>query len=120
MKPLLKIFFAFFLCLLSSHIVYAQPTYTSKSKRAIRNYEEAKENYVTFLQKPSENTDINKAAELGIQDCDFAVSALANPVPFKPVNAGNGINSKYDEYFPSITADEQTFLFTRKLPSDKT
>ncbi|MBI4931909.1 MAG: PD40 domain-containing protein [Bacteroidetes bacterium] len=82
-------------------------------------YKDAKENYVKFLDKPSANAEMNKMAERDIKSCDFAVTAIDNPVPFKPINAGDGLNSQHDEYYPSITADEQTFLFTRKLPTTK-
>jgi len=82
----------------------------------IGQYENAKKNYVKYLEKPGENKDINNMAERDIKSCDFAVAAIGNPVPFKPVNAGAGLNSKYDEYYPSVTADEQTFLFTRRVP----
>lgn len=82
-------------------------------------YEEAKKNYVKYLDKPSANKEMNDMAERDIRSCDFAVAAMDNPFPFKPVNAGDGLNSQYDEYYPSVTADEQTFLFTRKLPADK-
>ena len=79
-------------------------------------YKEAKNNFLQFLQKPVEDADIKNMAERDLLNCDFAINAIENPVPFKPVNAGSGLNSQYDEYFPCMTADEQTFLFTRKLP----
>lgn len=91
-----------------------------KFQFAAGNYKDAKKNIETFLQKPSENADINKEAKLLSLSCDFADYAIAHPVPFTPINAGPGINSKYDEYFPSITADEQMFLFTRRLPAKET
>jgi outer membrane protein OmpA-like peptidoglycan-associated protein/tetratricopeptide (TPR) repeat protein len=82
----------------------------------VGDYKDAKQNFARFLQNPSENKEINKEAEQWAVNCDFAITAIANPVPFKPVNAGPGLNSKYDEYFPCVTADEQMFLFTRRLP----
>jgi outer membrane protein OmpA-like peptidoglycan-associated protein len=39
---------------------------------------------------------------------------MKNPVPFNPVNLGSSINTNDDEYWPSITADGQTFMFTRQ------
>ncbi len=87
---------------------------------SIGQYADAKNNFMSFLNRPSSNKDMEKAAQLGINNCDFALEAIKNPVPFKPINVGSGINSKYDEYFPSITADEQRFLFTRRLPSTET
>ena len=81
-------------------------------------YAEAQQNYLTFLDKPSENIEMNQLAKRDILSCNYAIHAMDHPVPFKPVNAGSGLNSKFDEYFPSITADEQMFLFTRKLPAE--
>ncbi|TMI66078.1 MAG: flagellar motor protein MotB [Bacteroidetes bacterium] len=34
---------------------------------------------------------------------------------FDPKNLGDGINSKYSEYFPSLTIDGSEFMITRKL-----
>ncbi|TAL58853.1 MAG: tetratricopeptide repeat protein [Bacteroidetes bacterium] len=84
------------------------------------NYKDAKLNFDRFLKLSAGNSEMKKAAEMGIVNCDFAIYAIEHPVPFSPVNAGEGLNSKYDEYFPSITADEQMFLFTRRLPADNT
>lgn len=103
---------------ISINSVFHPMNYFSLARLQMRvgNYKDAKENFVKYLEKPSDNKDINKLAVLGIQNCDFAIVAMANPVPFNPINAGEGINSQYNEYFPSITADEQMFLFTRRLP----
>ncbi|MBI4945869.1 MAG: PD40 domain-containing protein [Bacteroidetes bacterium] len=89
----------------------------AKFQIATGNYKDAKQNLLRFLKNPSENKEINAKAEQWSANCDFAIPAIENPVPFKPVNAGTGLNSQYDEYFPCMTADEQTFLFTRNLPS---
>ncbi len=48
--------------------------------------------------------------------CVFALDAMANPVPFEPVNPGPAINSRFSEYSPTLTADEQTLIFTRMQP----
>lgn len=44
----------------------------------------------------------------------FAADAVASPVAFHPVNPGPAINSEHSEYSPSLTADEQVLVFTRK------
>jgi hypothetical protein len=49
-----------------------------------------------------------------IKDCEFALNAIKHPVPFNPVSVGPGINTSDDEYWPSITADGQTLMFTRQ------
>jgi outer membrane protein OmpA-like peptidoglycan-associated protein/tetratricopeptide (TPR) repeat protein len=51
-----------------------------------------------------------------LKSCNFAIKAMENPVPFNPVNLGDSINTEFDEYWPSITADEQTLLITRLVP----
>ena len=53
-----------------------------------------------------------------LKSCEFAINAVKNPVPFNPENLGNNINTKYDEYWPSLTADEQTLIITRLIPKD--
>ena len=40
---------------------------------------------------------------------------MQNPVEFKPVNLGPNVNTERPEYFPSLTADDQTLLFTRDV-----
>jgi flagellar motor protein MotB len=60
-------------------------------------------------------SSMNKvAAAKRINDCEFALNAIKNPVPFNPVSVGPGINTTDDEYWPSITADGQTLMFTRQ------
>ena len=51
------------------------------------------------------------------KSCAFALNAVKNPVPFSPVNAGASINTKDDEYWPSITADGRILMFTRQSNS---
>jgi len=44
--------------------------------------------------------------------CDFARQALANPVAFKPERLDKTINALDMQYFPVLTADNQTMIFT--------
>ncbi len=57
-------------------------------------------------------------AKRKLESCEFAIKAIKNPVPFDPVNIGENINTQYDEYWPSLTADEQTLVITRLVPKD--
>lgn len=45
----------------------------------------------------------------------FAAEAIKHPVPFDPKSLGEGINSSQPEYLPSVTGDEQTMVFTRRM-----
>ncbi len=55
-----------------------------------------------------------KIATVNIKNCEFAIKAMANPVPFTAISVGKGINTSDDEYWPSITADGQKMMFTRQ------
>ncbi|MCC6837285.1 MAG: PD40 domain-containing protein, partial [Bacteroidia bacterium] len=80
---------------------------------SIGKYDDAKKDYEAFLKHQHINPDWKEKAEMNLLNCNFAIEAMKNPVPFEPKNIGDGINSSLDEYFPAITADDQTFLFTR-------
>lgn len=82
-------------------------------------YAAAKVNFEALVSKGTRNKALLERAELYIRSCDFAVSAIQNPVPFNPQNLGIGVNSEFDEYYPCITADDQTLLFTRLVRDNR-
>jgi len=45
----------------------------------------------------------------------FCLEAIKHPVPFDPKNLGPKVNSDDPEYLPSVTGDEQTIVFTRRV-----
>lgn len=49
-----------------------------------------------------------------------AAALVKNPVPFKPQNLGPQVNSPYEEYLPSLTADGQRLFFTTRRPKPDT
>jgi outer membrane protein OmpA-like peptidoglycan-associated protein/Tol biopolymer transport system component len=49
-------------------------------------------------------------------NCTFAAEMVKHPVPFDPKNLGDNINSKKAEYLPSLTTDEQTLIYTVRVP----
>ncbi|HOE05522.1 MAG TPA: OmpA family protein [Bacteroidales bacterium] len=80
-------------------------------------YTEAKEN-IDFYMAEGDLTDADrKKGERWQKRIDFAIYAYAHPVPFEPVNLGSGVNTPYDEYWPSLTADEEVLVFTRLIPA---
>jgi outer membrane protein OmpA-like peptidoglycan-associated protein/tetratricopeptide (TPR) repeat protein len=86
---------------------------------SIGRYEDAKKDYERYLKKLHINPDTKEDAERNLANCNFAINAMKNPVPFDLKNMGPAINSVFDDYFPAVTADEQTFLFTRNNRTDK-
>jgi tetratricopeptide (TPR) repeat protein len=52
-----------------------------------------------------------------IQECKYAKSMMAKPVPVTISNLGKEINSRYEEYAPSVTADGSKLYFTSRRSS---
>jgi outer membrane protein OmpA-like peptidoglycan-associated protein len=81
-------------------------------------YETALKSYTHYLTLNTNNTSqIDKARE-GITRCEFSIDAMQHPVDFKPVNIGPTVNTSGDEYWPSLSADENTLVITRLVPGD--
>ncbi len=81
-------------------------------------YEEALSNANLFLGKKQFTPDEKESISKIILNCKFAVNATQHPVPFAPVNLGDSINTAYDEYWPSLSADEEKLVFTRLVPKN--
>lgn len=78
-------------------------------------YAEADAAFATFNSKGSRDRRLIEHAALLRKSCAFAQVAMQNPVPFEPINLGEGINSEMSEYFPCLTADHATLLYTREV-----
>lgn len=83
---------------------------------SLARYDEALNNYKDYLNSKSTDTRMRSAAKKKLANCEFGINAIQHPVPFQPENLGDSINSQYDEYWPSLSADEQTLVITVKLP----
>jgi outer membrane protein OmpA-like peptidoglycan-associated protein/tetratricopeptide (TPR) repeat protein len=82
-------------------------------------YRDALQHYTTFLGGAGAYGDSRVKAEKHLANCQFAVETINNPVPFTPINLGPNVNTERNEYFPCLTADNQTLLFTRLLKDDR-
>lgn len=82
------------------------------------SYAEAKESLDQFFTFNTGTKRTRKKAEYLMQCASYSLEAINNPVPFDPVNLGERINSEFDDYWPSLTADQKTLTFTRLLPVD--
>jgi len=90
--------------------------YASESLLALGEYQQADDYLKRFVTFDNISENMRKMAAFNLKRCDFALEAIANPVPFDPQNLGSNINSQFDEYAPTLTADEQMLIFTRKMP----
>jgi tetratricopeptide (TPR) repeat protein len=83
------------------------------------DYNNALIHFNVYLSQPGMSEKNKIVAIKSAKNCEFALNAMKNPVLFNPVSVGSSINTKDDEYWPSITADGQTLMFTRQtIPSD--
>lgn len=85
-----------------------------------RNYDEAIKCFETYLKLDKRESETELDAKRGLKTARFRKEALAHPVPFNPQNLGAAVNSRDDEYLPSLTADGQTLVFTRRFPRKAT
>jgi len=79
------------------------------------DYSRALSHFRLYLLMKTGSDKNSAAASKGITDCLFALNAIASPVPFNPVSLGDSVNTSNDEYWPSLTADGQTLMFTRQM-----
>lgn len=77
-------------------------------------HEEAATHAEQFLETQPQHPDLLREAKRLAANARFAAEAMKNPVPFDPQPVGNGVNSRFDEYLPSLTADGLTMIFTRR------
>ena len=84
----------------------------------LEQYNEAKEHFEECLKFDDVSPKIIELATDKLKRTKFAIIAINNPVPFDPINLGDSINTVYDEYWPSLSADEQTLVITRRIPRD--
>lgn len=78
-------------------------------------YTDAALHYTTYLGFKSAHGASRIKAEKNLANCEFAINAMQHPVPFAPVNLGANVNTELNEYFPCLTADNETLVFTRLL-----
>jgi hypothetical protein len=80
-------------------------------------YEDGGKSYSQYLSLNTGNGAQIARAREGLARCQFSLDAVQHPVEFKPVNLGPNINTTEDEYWPSLSADEQTLVITRLIQS---
>lgn len=54
-----------------------------------------------------------------MEETEFALKLVEDPVDYDPENLGPGVNTRNDEYWPALTADERQLYFTRLVPDQK-
>lgn len=91
---------------------------TGNAWMAIGEYENARAAYSKLIDHPGVPVRYQDQAVRKVQACEFAIEAKKNPIPFNLQDLGPPINTGDDEYWPTLTADEQTLIFTRQVMKD--
>jgi outer membrane protein OmpA-like peptidoglycan-associated protein len=85
----------------------------------IKDYVRAVSYFEQFLSFYNLDNNFRDKANHNIKVCNFRHYAMMHPVPFDPRNMGPQINTTENgEYWPVLTADDQTLYFTRMLDGD--
>lgn len=89
--------------------------YLANLEQAVGEYDNAIKNLDIFETYRTANPQLLKESQSIRRNCEFAKKAIENPIDFNPINIGPGINTEDPEYFPTITVDGRTILFTRRI-----
>ncbi len=73
------------------------------------------EAYDRFLElnKGKQSFEVEEATRF-VSECRYAKDMMQHPVPVVIRNMGPDVNSRFDEYAPSVTADGKKLLFTSR------
>ncbi len=93
--------------------------FLGKTEWEMELYEDCAKHLASYLYSKPSNERYVKTARHVLACARFAASAVKNPVPFNPINLGKNINTPESEYFPSLTADGSTLIFTRRERGDE-
>lgn len=76
-------------------------------------YEKALLNFQKSQIDYSSNTKRSNEILHKINNCEFAIQAVNQPVEFNPQRLSSNVNSDFDEYWPSISVDKSKLVITR-------
>lgn len=89
--------------------------YLANLNLALGNYDESIKYCDRFIKNPNASKRLSSQVYLMKRSAEFARYSIANPKDFNPINLGPEINTERPEYYPALTVDGETLLFTRLL-----
>lgn len=100
----------------SVFLLPAYPNY-ARAEAGTGNFAKALHLIEQYLAQSDLAAVSRKSAMRWKEHFTFGLNSLQEHIPFQPINLGDSINSTDPEYFPSLTIDQQTMIFTRNLHS---
>ncbi|MEM7162098.1 MAG: tetratricopeptide repeat protein [Bacteroidota bacterium] len=89
--------------------------YLARANHRIENFEEAEKHYKIYGNF-SEKLKTDATVKAHLKAVQRAKEAYSNPVEVRISNAGQAINSTFEDYVPLISADGDQLVFTSKRP----
>ena len=89
--------------------------YLGDAYRINNMLEKAISTYEYFKENSNEKDYDFEVIDYQIQTCHNAIKLQKSPLYIKYTNLGELINSRFSDYNPIVSGDEQTLIFTRKL-----
>lgn len=77
-------------------------------------YGQATNYFENYLSSGNLRSESRALVQKYLDDCKFSVEALKKVCKIDRRALSNSVNTRQDEYLPSVTADKQTLLFTRR------
>lgn len=93
---------------------YYMDYFQGRQLYAMQRYDECIPFLESYLAHPQANSRYKKEIEQMIASAQFALEAIKHEIAYNPVNLGPKVNSPELEYFPSISADSRTLVFTHR------
>ncbi len=78
-------------------------------------YQDAINNYKQYVQKNTINSKKQQRANFNIKQLQYIDFALNHPVPYQPQLLDKSINTDDSEYWAVMSADNSSFVFTRRI-----
>lgn len=90
--------------------------YTYLGSRALENhrFEDAKKYLTVSLNNTNKNSIIYQQLQKQIKTAEFGIQSIAKPLNIKPEPLTDVLNFKNKQYFPVLTADNNTIIFTAR------
>lgn len=79
------------------------------------NYQEALHSFEHYLRIGRYSQKSKNQIDKYIQDCLFSLKNISDKKHSEQIKLPKEINTSDDEYFPKLTADNNTIIFTRKI-----
>lgn len=89
--------------------------YLALNEQALGRYAAAAEHFDAFLQRAPADHRRRPEAERRRAAARYAAELVANPVPYRPEALPPTINTEEMEYFPTLSIDRATLVFTRRV-----